>query len=148
EMARFRDAQPKRTPLKLLDSFELRPLGEAIVRACPPDTALLHRSGRTLSANESFLNEVFGVGRQHRVPIARDLLPDAKNWTAPERWVVLVDEIDKAPRDTPNDLLEVFERMEFAIPELNLRVRPPTDAPRPVVIVTSDSEKSLPDAFL
>jgi MoxR-like ATPase len=148
EMARFRDAQPNRTPLKLLDYFELRPLGEAIVRACPPDTPLLHRSGRTLSANDSFLNEVFGSGRQQRVPVARDLLPDVKNWTVSERWVVLVDEIDKAPRDTPNDLLEEFERMEFAIPELNLRVRPHKNAPRPVVIVTSNSEKSLPDAFL
>jgi len=148
EMARFRDAQPNRTPQRLLEYFELRPLGEAIVRACDPETPLVHRSGRALNGRETFLDEVFGPKRERIVPKVRDLLPDATNWKAPQRWVVLVDEIDKAPRDTPNDLLEEFDRMEFAIPELNLRVRPPNNAPRPVVVVTSNSEKSLPDAFL
>jgi MoxR-like ATPase len=148
EMARFRDAQPNRPSKKLLDYFELRPLGEAILRACHPDTPLCHRSGRGLNVDDAFLDEVFGAERKRRVPIARDLMPEAATWQPPERCVVLVDEIDKAPRDTPNDLLEELERMEFAIPELNLRVRPPDGAPRPIVIVTSNSEKSLPDAFL
>jgi MoxR-like ATPase len=148
EMARFRDAQPNRTPLRLLAYFELRPLGEAILRACHPDSPLLHGSGEVLQGDESFLDEVFGNKRERRVPLARDLVPATKDWKAPERWVVLIDEIDKAPRDTPNDLLEEFERMEFAIPELSMRIRPPKNAPRPIVIVTSNSEKSLPDAFL
>jgi MoxR-like ATPase len=148
EMGRFRDAQPNRTPKRLLAYFDPRPLGEAILRACAPDTPLYHRSGAALSGDEIFLDEVFGKERARRVPEVRDLLPEAKDWTKAERWVVLIDEIDKAPRDTPNDLLEEFERMQFAIPELDLRVVPPKDAPRPVVIVTSNSEKSLPDAFL
>jgi MoxR-like ATPase len=148
EMARFRDAQPNRTSRRLLDYLEFRPLGEAILRACHPDTPLRHRSGRPLNPDESFLDEVFGAQRERRVPIVRDLLPEVTDWKAPERWVVLVDEIDKAPRDTPNDLLEEFERMAFAIPELDLRVVPPKGAPRPFVVVTSNSEKSLPDAFL
>jgi MoxR-like ATPase len=148
EMARFRDAQPTRTSKRLLDYVEFQPLGAAILRACSPDTPLMHRSGREVQADEAFLDEVFGREREKRAPRVSDLLPEVKNWQAPERWVVLIDEIDKAPRDTPNDLLEEFDRMAFAIPELDLRVVPPTGAPRPIVIVTSNSEKSLPDAFL
>jgi MoxR-like ATPase len=148
EMARFRDAQPARTPKRLLDYVEFQPFGVAILRACSPDTPLRHRSGREVQADDGFLDEVFGKEREKRVPRVSDLLPEVRNWDAPERWVVLIDEIDKAPRDTPNDLLEEFERMAFAIPELDLRVVPPKDAPRPIVIVTSNSEKSLPDAFL
>ncbi len=63
-----------------------------------------------------------------------------------QRSVVLIDEIDKAPRDFPNDLLNEFDGMYFRIPELdNRRV----DAPlRPILILTSNSEKNLPEAFL
>jgi MoxR-like ATPase len=63
--------------------------------------------------------------------------------------VVLIDEIDKAPRDFPNDLLNELERYEFDVPELQdgkvYRAEP--DA-RIVVIMTSNSEKNLPEAFL
>jgi len=148
ELARFRDAQPGRTTRRLIDYLELRPFGEAIVRACHPDTPLLRRSGRPFEAGDPRLEEIFGEQHGRRIPVIRDLLPDVLDWTEPQRWVVLIDEIDKAPRDTPNDLLEEFERMEFAIPELDLRIKPPAGAPRPIVVVTSNSEKSLPDAFL
>ncbi len=148
ELAQFRDAQPGRTSQPLVRYLELRPLGEAILRACPADTPLLRRSGRPFEPGEPILDQVFGVERRSPIPTARDLLPDAGEWSEPQRWVVLIDEIDKAPRDTPNDLLEEFERLEFAIPELDLRIKPPKDGPRPVVVVTSNSEKSLPDAFL
>ncbi len=67
------------------------------------------------------------------------------------RSVVLIDEIDKAPRDFPNDVLNEVENLCFSIPELNLQ-RPirVTDDPhlRPVLILTSNSERHLPDAFL
>ena len=148
EMARFRDAQPGRAQRPLIDYLELRPLGEAIVRACPPDTPLLRRSGRPFEGAEDQLTELFGPGHSDRTPVVADLVDAADRWAKPERYVVLIDEIDKAPRDTPNDLLEELERMGFAIPELDLRISPPADAVRPVVIVTSNSEKSLPDAFL
>jgi MoxR-like ATPase len=59
--------------------------------------------------------------------------------------VVLIDEVDKAPRDFPNDLLDELDRMEFRVPELGLVCRA---AHRPVVIVTSNSERQLPDPFL
>jgi MoxR-like ATPase len=64
---------------------------------------------------------------------------------SPAPRVVLIDEIDKAPRDFPNDLLDELDRMEFRVPELGLTC---TASFRPVVVVTSNSERQLPDAFL
>lgn len=64
------------------------------------------------------------------------------------RSVVLIDEVDKAPRDVPNDLLNEIEHMYFKVPEIN-NVEVKADAAfRPIVIITSNSEKVLPDAFL
>ncbi|MBV9481758.1 MAG: MoxR family ATPase [Acidobacteria bacterium] len=149
DVRRFRDAQLRREN-PMLNYLELRPFGEAIVRACGPDAQLLDRSGRNLTGGEAFLDDMLGPHRLPGPPTARLLLPNAPEWTGPERWVVLIDEIDKAPRDTPNDLLEEFEKLAFAMPELGLRVAPSSGdaAIRPVVIVTSNSEKSLPHAFL
>lgn len=66
----------------------------------------------------------------------------------PRSAVVLIDEIDKAPRDFPNDLLAELEQFAFEIHEdSNRRLRKPDDA-RIVVILTSNSEKTLPEAFL
>jgi MoxR-like ATPase len=62
--------------------------------------------------------------------------------------VVLIDEIDKAPRDFPNDLLHEVDAMSFRIPEIaNAEVRA-ASALRPVLVLTSNSERNLPDAFL
>ncbi|MGH1366682.1 MAG: AAA family ATPase [Calditrichia bacterium] len=79
--------------------------------------------------------------------IAAKFLPAAQRGM-PQRSIVLIDEIDKAPRDFPNDILNEIEGMYFKIPEAgNLQIAPgPTH--RPVVILTSNSEKHLPDAFL
>jgi MoxR-like ATPase len=65
----------------------------------------------------------------------------------PSRSVVLIDEIDKAPRDFPNDLLHELPRMCFRIAELNLTIDG-DPAFRPIVVVTSNRERPLPDAFL
>jgi MoxR-like ATPase len=65
--------------------------------------------------------------------------------------VVLIDEIDKAPRDFPNDLLNEVENMYFRVPELGITGSSKIKAPenmRPVLILSSNSEKHLPDAFL
>lgn len=69
------------------------------------------------------------------------------------RSVLLIDEIDKADIDFPNDLLNELERMEFEIPEMKLDASLQSQSTvraqfRPVVIITSNSEKELPDAFL
>ncbi|MFT3824258.1 MAG: MoxR family ATPase [Chitinophagaceae bacterium] len=66
----------------------------------------------------------------------------------PQSSVVLIDEIDKAPRDFPNDLLNEMEQYEFNIKELNQTVQKPNSKARIVVIMTSNSEKNLPNAFL
>jgi MoxR-like ATPase len=66
----------------------------------------------------------------------------------PSRSVVLIDEIDKAPRDFPNDILNELEHLYFRIPELGGEVVRADPELRPIVIMTSNSEKSLPDAFL
>ena len=66
-------------------------------------------------------------------------------FAAPERVVLVIDEIDKADLEFPNDLLWELDRMSFHIPETGETV---TAARRPVVIITSNAEKELPDAFL
>jgi len=59
--------------------------------------------------------------------------------------VLLIDEIDKADIEFPNDLLQELDRMEFHVYETGETVRA---AERPVVVITSNNEKELPDAFL
>jgi len=65
--------------------------------------------------------------------------------------VMLIDEIDKAPRDFPNDLLDVFDKMKMEIPELGYVGEEAIKYKhnrKPFVVMTSNSEKSLPEAFL
>ena len=64
---------------------------------------------------------------------------------AEEQVVLLIDEIDKADLEFPNDLLWELDQMEFYIPETKETVRA---RQRPIVIITSNAEKELPDAFL
>lgn len=64
------------------------------------------------------------------------------------RSLVIIDEIDKAPRDFPNDILNELDQLYFRIPELDNQPIRVDEALRPVVIITSNSEKDLPDAFL
>jgi len=75
----------------------------------------------------------------------------------PRRSVVLIDEIDKAPRDVPNDILAEIEGMRFRVPEIEgapgvpeegFRLGEDQQQYRPIVVITSNAEKSLPDAFL
>jgi len=66
-------------------------------------------------------------------------------FTGDRRSVLLIDEIDKADIEFPNDLLWELDQMEFYIPETHETIKA---AQRPVVIITSNAEKELPDAFL
>ncbi|TXI22118.1 MAG: AAA family ATPase [Nitrosomonas sp.] len=84
----------------------------------------------------------------------------------PERSVVLIDEIDKAPREIPNDILNEIDRMSFDIPEIfqagkartvvsldskqttSNNQEPANGSLRPIVIITSNRERELPEAFL
>jgi MoxR-like ATPase len=74
------------------------------------------------------------------------LAPGLRN-TGPIRSVVLIDEIDKAPRDLPNDILNEVEELSFTVKETG-RTFSAEQAYRPIVVLTSNSEKNLPDAFL
>lgn len=61
--------------------------------------------------------------------------------------VLLIDEIDKAPRDFPNDLLHELDKMEFTVQETGQKVEAPREK-RPIVFITSNSERRLPEPFL
>ncbi len=66
-------------------------------------------------------------------------------FTADKQVVLLIDEIDKADVEFPNDLLRELDEMAFSVPELDETV---TAVHRPVTIITSNAERELPDAFL
>ncbi|MFA4938580.1 AAA family ATPase [Brevundimonas sp.] len=85
---------------------------------------------------------------EERVHDVRNYLKKGKLWeafTAPARPVLLIDEIDKADIEFPNDLLQELDRMEFYVQETDETIRAEV---RPIVIITSNNEKELPDAFL
>ncbi|MGF1444597.1 MAG: AAA family ATPase [Pikeienuella sp.] len=83
-----------------------------------------------------------------RVREVKNYIKPGKLWEAfasPEKVVLLIDEIDKADIEFPNDLLQELDRMEFHVYETGETVTAHT---RPIVIITSNNEKELPDAFL
>lgn len=78
---------------------------------------------------------------------ANPFLSESLRDKGPIRPVVLIDEIDKAPRDLPNDVLNEIEHMSFTIKETG-RTFSAAQSYRPILVLTSNSEKNLPDAFL
>jgi MoxR-like ATPase len=83
-----------------------------------------------------------------RVNDVRNYIRKGKLWQAfeaPGKVVLLIDEIDKADIEFPNDLLQELDRMEFHVYETGDSIRA---IHRPIVIITSNNEKELPDAFL
>ena len=86
-----------------------------------------------------------GDGRVHDIA---NYIRKGKLWQAfeaPGKVVLLIDEIDKADIEFPNDLLQELDRMEFHVYETGETIRA---RHRPVVVITSNNEKELPDAFL
>ncbi len=83
-----------------------------------------------------------------RVHDIKNYIKKGKLWeafTAPQLPVLLIDEIDKADIEFPNDLLQELDRMSFDVYETQERI---TAVERPIVVITSNNEKELPDAFL
>ncbi len=83
-----------------------------------------------------------------RVHDVRNYIRKGPLWSAFEaeaKLVLLIDEIDKADIEFPNDLLQELDRMEFFVYETGETIRASS---RPIVIITSNNEKELPDAFL
>ena len=85
---------------------------------------------------------------EERVHDVSNYIKKGKLWQAfeaGEKIVLLIDEIDKADIEFPNDLLQELDKMEFHVYETGETVRAEV---RPIVIITSNNEKELPDAFL
>ncbi|MFD1159506.1 AAA family ATPase [Roseovarius aestuarii] len=85
---------------------------------------------------------------EERVHDVRNYIRKGKLWQAFEadsKLVLLIDEVDKADIEFPNDLLQELDKMEFHVYETGETIRA---RHRPIVIITSNNEKELPDAFL
>ncbi|WP_086932318.1 AAA family ATPase [Agarilytica rhodophyticola] len=101
------------------------------------------------------LYEYDAVSRLRDSQLGNDDVHDINNYikqgklwqafTAPEQVVLLIDEVDKADIEFPNDLLVELDKMEFFVYETGETVKAKH---RPIVIITSNNEKELPDAFL
>ena len=148
EVGRFRDADSG-----LRAHVRFSSLGRAILWSAGPDAAVAVGSvpaakimGDDTVADRLTLRELFP--REFDVTrIEHDGHALRHEVTAPQRTVVLLDELDKAPRDSPNDVLGELETLSFRIAELDIVVRA-SPGVWPVVLITSNSERSLPDAFL
>ncbi len=119
------------------------------------DMPILEWHIKSTTRAQQGLYEYDAVSRLRDSQLGDDRVNDVANYikrgklweafAAPERVVLLIDEIDKADIEFPNDLLQELDRMEFFVYETGETVRA---ANRPVVIITSNNEKELPDAFL
>ena len=87
----------------------------------------------------------FGGGDVANIENYIKLGPLGDAFTSEEQVVLLIDEIDKADIEFPNDLLRELDEMAFYVPELDRTIQAKK---RPIVIITSNAEKELPDAFL
>lgn len=123
----FRDANLKAesTSLGVENYITYEALGLAILLSLPADKRAAMRLGDDAPQDE-----------RHKLVLAE-----------PRRSVVLIDEIDKAPRDFPNDILHEIEQLSFTVRETGRTFRA-DDEYRPMVVLTSNSERNLPDAFL
>jgi len=119
------------------------------------DTQLLQWHVKSTTKAQQGLYEYDAVARLRDSQLGDDRVHDIKNYikrgklweafTADKRPVLLIDEIDKADIEFPNDLLQELDRMEFNVYETGETV---SAKERPVIIITSNNEKDLPDAFL
>lgn len=142
-LARFHSANTGEVRKRAMDFITFGPLGRAILRSLPPEHGLFTEVG---------------------IPYPQEGRPvdatGAKLGPSPRRTVILIDEIDKAARDFPNDLLDAIQHLRFGIPELERDTLDKLtqvcgaaeinaeESLRPVVIITSNSEKNLPAPFL
>ena len=87
----------------------------------------------------------FGDGDVHDIKHYIKLGPLGRALASPRRVVLLIDEVDKADVEFPNDLLQELDAMRFQVAETNEEI---VAKERPFVVITSNNEKELPDAFL
>lgn len=159
ELARFRDAQARQADTDLLRYLHLNALGLAIALAGEPDERMAGRTNEADTETETQADTETAAdspaspqraGRQ-RTHTRAELVAAATGQDLQRRFgqrhVVLIDELDKAPRDTPNDLLNEILNMRFELRELDVKLQGDPTL-RPLVVITSNSEKSLPEPFL
>ncbi len=120
-------------------------LGAPLIEWHVKSTTRAHQGLYEYDAVARLRDGQLGDPRVHDIAnyIRRGKLWDA--FTSPVLPVLLIDEIDKADIEFPNDLLQELDRMEFHVYETGETVKA---AERPVVVITSNNEKELPDAFL
>ncbi len=128
-------------------------LAEAIAKAL--DKELIVWSIKSTTKAQDGLYQYDVVRRLYDSELGNEGVEDIKKYiklgkigeafTSEKQCVLLIDEIDKADLEFPNDLLWELDRMEFYIPETDETIRANH---KPIVIITSNAEKELPDAFL
>ncbi|MEL6765906.1 MAG: MoxR family ATPase [Pseudomonadota bacterium] len=116
---------------------------------------LIEWSVKSTTRAQQGLYEYDAVSRLRDSQLGEERVRDIANYIRPgklweafsaeERVVLLIDEIDKADIEFPNDLLQELDRMEFHVYETGETIKA---VKRPIVIITSNNEKELPDAFL
>ena len=128
-------------------------LAEAIAKSLGKELIIWNIKSTTKAQDGLYVYDV--VQRLYDSQFGREGVDDIEKYvklgklgeafTADDQVILLIDEIDKADLEFPNDLLWELDRMEFHIPETGRTV---TAKHRPIVIITSNAEKELPDAFL
>jgi MoxR-like ATPase len=120
-------------------------LGAPIIEWHVKSTTKAHQGLYEYDAVSRLRDSQLGDARVHDI---ENYIKRGKLWEAFEmgqRAVLLIDEIDKADIEFPNDLLQELDRMEFFVYETGETIKAKN---RPIVIITSNNEKELPDAFL
>jgi len=128
-------------------------LAEAIAESLGAPLLRWHVKSTTRAADGLYVYDTvqrlydsrFGDGDVKDIRRYIRLGPLGEAFRAPERVVLLIDEVDKADLEFPNDLLHELDRMRFAVLETGDEI---VAKNRPIVVVTSNNEKELPDAFL
>jgi len=119
------------------------------------DLPILEWNIKSTTKAQQGLYEYDAVSRLRDSQLGEEKVHDVKNYIkkgklweafeADQKVVLLIDEIDKADIEFPNDLLQELDRMEFHVYETGETIQAKT---RPIIIITSNNEKELPDAFL
>lgn len=125
---------------QLADSF-----GAKLITWHIKSTTKAHQGLYEYDAVSRLRDSQLGVDKVHDV---KNYIKKGKLWEAfeaEERVILLIDEIDKADIEFPNDLLQELDKMEFYVYETNETIKA---RQRPIIIITSNNEKELPDAFL
>lgn len=120
-------------------------LGAPLIEWNIKSTTKAHQGLYEYDAVARLRDSQLGDERVHNI---KNYIKKGKLWeafTAPQLPVLLIDEIDKADIEFPNDLLQELDRMEFFVYETQETIKA---VERPIVIITSNNEKELPDAFL